>query len=91
MAESLQAFLFLVEEAAWTIFRQMPIIFALGFPATMAKQAPERAVIVTLVTLMSFHYAINAILTLWGASLGIDFTQEVGGTSGLTVIASVKH
>jgi alpha-glucoside PTS system EIICB component len=88
--ESFQHLLMLLEEGSWTIFRQMPIIFALGFPATMAKRAPERAVVTTLVTLLSFHYILNAILTIWGANLGIDFTQNPGGTSGLSTVAGVK-
>ena len=40
--------------------------------------------------IFNLHYFISAILTFWGPSFGVDFTQNVGGVSGLTTIAGIK-
>lgn len=77
-------------EGAWTIFRQMPLLFAVGLPISLAKKANARAMLSVLVAYLTYNYYINAFLMTWGASFGVDFSQEVGGTSGLTMIAGIK-
>ncbi|WP_211493308.1 PTS transporter subunit EIIC, partial [Fusobacterium sp. DD2] len=79
-----------IEEGGWTVFRQLPLIFAIGLPIGLAKKAHARACLAVLVTYMTYNYFINAILTFWGPTFGVDFTQAVGGVSGLTTIAGIK-
>ncbi|MGL5720926.1 MAG: alpha-glucoside-specific PTS transporter subunit IIBC [Brevinema sp.] len=79
-----------LEEGGWTVFRNMPLLFCLGMPVGLSKTAPERAVMATVVCFLSFNYFIGSILTFWGSSFGVDFTQAVGGTSGLAMIAGIK-
>ena len=43
-----------------------------------------------LVLYMTFHYFVNTILTQWGGVFGVNMNVEVGGTSGLAMIASIK-
>lgn len=80
----------IIEEGGWTVFRNMPLLFCLGMPIGLSKSAPERAVMATVVSYLSFNYFIGAILNFWGPSFGVDFAQNVGGTSGLTLIAGIK-
>ncbi len=82
--------LVILEEGGWTIFRTMPIFFCLGIPIGMSKIAPERAVLASMITYLSYNYFIAAILGFWGPSFGVDFSQNVGGTSGLAMIAGIK-
>ncbi|MBD3697734.1 PTS transporter subunit EIIC [Klebsiella pneumoniae] len=42
----------IIEEGGWTVFRNMPLIFAVGLPIGLAKQAQGRA---CLAVLVSFH------------------------------------
>ena len=79
-----------IEEGGWTVFRQMPVLFAIGLPIGLAHKAHARASMVVFVTYMTFNYFVNAILTIWGGSFGVDFSQAIGGVSGLTEIAGVK-
>lgn len=79
-----------VQEGAWTMFRNMPIMFAIGLPIGLAKTAQARACLAVIVSYMTFNYFIGAILTTWGPSFGVDFSQAIGGVSGLTMIAGVK-
>ncbi|MGL5621588.1 alpha-glucoside-specific PTS transporter subunit IIBC [Cetobacterium sp.] len=81
---------YIIEEGGWTVFRQLPLIFAVGLPIGLAKKAHPRACLSVLVTYMTYNYFINAILTFWGNSFGVDFTQTIGGVSGLTTIAGIK-
>ena len=78
----------LVEEGGWTVFRQMPLLFAIGLPIGLAKKANARACMETFVLYCTFNYFVGALMTLW--NFGIDMSQEIGGTSGLTTIAGIK-
>ncbi len=82
--------LVVMEEGAWTVFRYMPLLFAVGIPISLATKAPARAVMATLVTFLTWNFFINAILSQWGANFGVDFSQEPGGVSGLTMLAGIK-
>ena len=78
----------LIEEGGWTVFRQMPLLFAIGLPIGLAKKANARACMETFVIYCTFNYFVGALLTLW--NFGVDMTQDPGGTSGLSMIAGIK-
>lgn len=80
----------LIEEGAWTVFRQLPLLFVIGLPIGLAKKQQARACMEALVVYLIFNYFLSAILNIWGPSFGVDFAQEVGGNSGLTLIAGIK-
>lgn len=79
-----------VEEGGWTVFRQLPLIFAIGLPIGLAKKAHARASLTAVTTYLTFNYFVSSILGFWGESFGVNFSQNVGGTSGLTMIAGIK-
>lgn len=81
---------YIIEQGAWTVFNQLPLLFVIGLPIGLAKKNNARACLETLVIYLTFNYFVNAILTLWGPSFGVDFSATVGGMSGLTNIASIK-
>ncbi|WP_392563784.1 alpha-glucoside-specific PTS transporter subunit IIBC [Orbus wheelerorum] len=82
--------MFVLQEGAWTVFRNMPLIFCVGLPIGLAKMAPARACLASLVSFLTWNYFIFAMGTIWGSSFGVDFTQEVGLDTGLTLIAGIK-
>lgn len=79
-----------IEEGGWTIFRNMALLFAVGLPIGLAKTAHARAVMVVMVSYLTFNYFIGAMGNFWGDFFGVDFSQPIGGTSGLTEIAGIK-
>lgn len=81
---------FLVEEGAWALFRQMPLIFVVALPMGLANKSHDRACVESLLVFLTFHYFLSGMLMLWGANFGVDFSAEVGGTSGLTMLAGIK-
>ena len=77
-----------IEDGGWTVFKQMPLLFAIGLPIGLAKKAKSRACLETFVLYCTFNYFVNVLLTLWG--FGVDIKQEIGVTSGLAEIAGIK-
>ncbi|MBS7428727.1 PTS transporter subunit EIIC [Virgibacillus pantothenticus] len=68
----------------------MTIIICCFSPLGLAKTAAGRAAVESFVIYIIFNYFIETILSFWGSSFGVDFSSEVGGTSGLTMIAGIK-
>ena len=77
-------------QGGWTVFNQLPLLFAVSLPIGMAKKQNARCCMEALVLYMTFHYFVNTILTQWGGVFGVNMNAEVGGTSGLAMIASIK-
>lgn len=80
---------YVIEQGAWTVFNQMPIVFAMGIPVALANKANGRAVMESIVIFLTYNYFINAMLTVYPNFFGVDITQEVGGVSGLTEVAGI--
>ena len=58
-----------VEEGGWTIFRNMALLFAIGLPIGLAKVAHARAVMVVMVSYLTFNYFVGAMGGFWGGTL----------------------
>lgn len=80
----------IIENGSWTVFNNMELLFVIGLPIGLAKMSNARAVMECVVTYLTANYFINTMLSLFGPSFGVDFSQEVGGTSGLKLIAGIK-
>lgn len=80
----------IIEQGAWTVFRQLPLLFVIGLPIGLAKKQQARACMESLIIYLTFNYFLGAILSTWGPTFGVDFAAEVGRVSGLTNIAGIK-
>ena len=80
----------MMNDGGYAIFNQLPLLFAISFPIGLVNKAKERAVIESFVIYITFNYFIQSILSFGGPLFNVDFTQEVGGISGLTMIAGIK-
>lgn len=78
------------ESGGWTIFNNMELLFVIGIPIGLAKKANGRASLAAFVIYMTWNNYIGKMLELWGPSFGVDYSQEVGGVSGLKLIGGVK-
>lgn len=78
------------ESGGWTIFNNMELLFVIGIPLGLAKKASGRASLEAFVIYMTWNNFIAKMLELWGPSFGVDYSQEVGGVSGLKLIGGVK-
>lgn len=78
-------------DGGYAIFNQLPLLFAISLPLGLAKKASGRAAMESFVIYIIFNYFVQSLLTFFGDSIfHVDFAQEVGGTSGLTMIAGIK-
>lgn len=81
---------YMVQEGAWMVFRQMPLLFVIGLPIGLAKKQNARCVLEAFVIYVTFNYFLAAVLQFWGPAFGVDYGAEVGGTSGLAMICGIK-
>lgn len=79
----------LIFVGANTVFKQMPILFAIGLPVSLAKKQQARACLETFVIYSIFLYLTSTILQYWGHNFGIDYLST-SRTSGLALIAGIK-
>ncbi|HAT2609274.1 TPA: PTS transporter subunit EIIC [Kluyvera intermedia] len=80
----------IIEEGGWAVFRNMPLIFAVGLPIGLAKQAQGRACLAVLISFLTWNYFINAMGMTWGHFFGVNFSAEPVAGSGLAMIAGIK-
>jgi len=81
---------YIVEQGAWTVFNQLPLLFVIGLPIGLAKKNNARACLESLVLYCTFNYFVAAMLSLWGPAFGVDYSLQAGGGSGLAMIANIK-
>ncbi|MGX7150507.1 alpha-glucoside-specific PTS transporter subunit IIBC [Enterococcus ureasiticus] len=79
-----------LESGAWTVFNQMELLFVIGLPIGLAKKANARAAMEAFVIYLTCNYFISSMLEYFGPFFGVDFSQEVGGDSGMKLIAGIK-
>lgn len=80
----------MILSGAWVVFNQLPLLFAIALPIGLAKKQNARASMEAFVIYLVFLNYVSTILKHWGPTFGVDFSQEVGGASGLTMIANIK-
>ncbi len=79
-----------IDAGGWTVFNNMEILFVIGLPLGLANKAKERAALEAFVLYLTFNNFVNAILTMFGSSLGVNFKAGAGEGNGLKMIAGVK-
>ena len=77
----------ILQEGAWTIFRNITLIFVVGIPIVLADKSPGRAVLAVVLSYLTYNYFIAAILTLFPGYFGIDLSSN---TLGITTIAGIR-
>lgn len=80
----------IIETGGWTVFNHIELLFVIGIPIGLADKTNARAALESFVVYTTFNNFVSKILEIWGQNFNVDFTQEVGGTSGLKMIAGVK-
>lgn len=83
-------FWYIIEQGAWTVFNQMPLLFAIALPIGLAKKNNARACMESFLIYIIFNYFLSAMLSIWGPDFGVDFAKEAGAGTGLTMIANIK-
>ena len=77
-------------QGGWTVFNQLPLLFAVSLPIGLANKQNARCCMEVLVSYLTFNYFVSTMLSQWGGTFGVDFAAETGGSSGLAMVASIK-
>ncbi len=79
-------------DGGWTVFNQLPLLFAVSLPIGLATKQNARCCMEALVVYLTFNYFVGSMLKYWGPSFGVmDYMgDEVGGSTGLAMIAGIK-
>lgn len=77
-------------QGGWTLFNQMPLLFAVSLPISLANKQQARCCMEALAAYLTFNYFVNTMLSQWGMTFGVDFTVEAASGTGLATIASIK-
>lgn len=80
----------IILEGGWTVFNQLPLLFAVSLPIGLARKQQARCCMEALVGYLTFCYFLSSIIQTWGPELGVDYTAEVGRASGLAMVAGIK-
>lgn len=75
-----------IETGAWTVFNNMPLLFAASLPVGLAKKQNARCCMEALVCYLTFNYFLGQILAIWGGNFGVVFEE---GQTGITKIAGI--
>ncbi len=81
---------FVIKEGAWTLFRQVPLLFVISLPIGLAKKQNARASMEAFVLYLTFNYMLAAMLANWGMSFGVDYSVDAVSGSGLALVANIK-
>lgn len=80
-------FWYVISEGGWTVFRQMPLLFAIGLPISLATKTNARACMETFALYTTFNYFVAAILKVF---YGIDTAKQVADkVTGYAAIGGV--
>ncbi len=80
-------------QGGWTVFNQLPLLFAVALPIGLAKKQNARCCMEVLVGYLTFNYFISTILSQWGPVFGVtnfDIDPSTVQGSGLAMVASIK-
>ena len=81
------SFWYVVQEGGWTVFRQMPILFAIGLPISLATKTNARACMETFALYTTFNYFVAAILKVF---YKIDAAEQIANkVTGYSAIGGV--
>lgn len=82
----------MILQGGWTVFNQLPLLFAIALPIGLAKKQNARCCMEALIGYLTFNYFVSTILAQWGGAFGVDFAQDPTVTqgTGLAMIASIK-
>ena len=70
-------------QGGWTVFNQLPLLFAVSLPIGMAKKQNARCCMEALVLYLTFHYFLSTMLSQWGTAFGVDFPPRSAARAAL--------
>lgn len=80
----------IIQRGSWTVFKRLPLLFAVALPIGLARKQPARCCLEALVAYFAYCFFLSEIIKLSGDNLGLEYPSSLTSASGITVIDGIK-
>lgn len=80
----------IIQRGSWTVFKRLPLLFAVALPIGLAQKQPARCCLEALVAYFAYCFFMSEIIKLSGDNLGLKYPSSLTPASGITVIDGIK-
>ena len=80
----------IIQRGSWTVFKRLPLLFAVALPIGLAQKQPARCCLEALVAYFAYCFFLSEIIKLSGDNLGLKYPSALTPASGITVIDGIK-
>lgn len=84
------AFWTIIQRGSWTVFKRLPLLFAVALPIGLAQKQPARCCLEALVAYFAYCFFLSEIIKLSGDHLGLKYPSSLTSASGITIIDGIK-
>ena len=79
-----------VQRGSWTVFKRLPLLFAIALPIGLAQKQPARCCLEALVAYFAYCFFLSEIIKISGDNLGLMYPSFLAPATGITVIDGIK-
>ena len=80
----------IIQRGSWTVFKRLPLLFAVALPIGLARKQPARCCLEALVAYFAYCFFLSEIIKLSGDNLGLKYPSSLTPANGITVIDGIK-
>lgn len=80
----------IIQRGSWTVFKRLPLLFAVALPIGLAQKQPARCCFEALVAYFAYCFFLSEIIKLSGDNLGLKYPSSLTSASGITIIDGIK-
>lgn len=80
----------IIQRSSWTVFKRLPLLFAVALPIGLAQKQPARCCFEALVAYFAYCFFLSEIIRLSGDNLGLKYPASLTPASGIAVIDGIK-
>ena len=80
----------IVQRGSWTVFKRLPLLFAIALPIGLAQKQPARCCFEALVAYFAYCFFLSEIIKISGNNLGLQYPSSLAPATGITVIDGIK-
>lgn len=84
------AFWTIIQRGSWTVFKRLPLLFAVALPIGLAQKQPARCCLEALVAYFAYCFFLSEIIKLSENNLGLKYPSSLTSASGITIIDGIK-
>ena len=67
----------IIQRGSWTVFKRLPLLFAVALPIGLAQKQPARCCLEALVAYFAYCFFLSEIIKLSGDNLGLKYPSSL--------------